>query len=267
MSNRKILRRRILIVAGKTAAPGEHTMCADVEDNQHRFGITLRHDGTQVLAVEVDARHMRHPWTECNGAVAQLPRLVGMALTPHPLGAYRHTRGAEQCTHMFDLANLAIAHAARGTARRQWDVEVVCTDFRSERHDRGFRLLGSRHLKLYRDDALVLEWPMDADNIVGGQHAGQNVRTMMAWVEQHVTDPEEIEAITVARRTLIVSTSLTFDMDKLADFPVANSSRVGACYAYQPGVVETLTPLRGNSRDFAARPEALLADLKINETR
>lgn len=256
MSEKKRLRRRILIVAG------DGWVRADVEDNQHRFGITVRHDGRQVLAVEADPAHMRHPWSQCPGATGKLPRLIGMNLAPHPQAAYQHTASAEQCTHMFDMASLAIAHGARGTARRLYDVEVQADNFRAERGDRGFILHGQRRLRLLRDGELVLDWPMEGDVITAGPCDGQNVRSMMRWVEASVSGLDEIEAITIARRTLIVSTSLLFDLDNIpSDVTQRMSSRTGACYAYQPGVMEHLTRAQGNSRDFSERPEALLADL------
>ncbi len=260
MNASKILRRRILIVAGEPALEGQYLIRADVEDNPHRFGITVRHDGQKVLAVEVDSGHMRHPYVQCKSAAGQLSRLVGMALTDHALGAYRHTRGAEQCTHMFDMASLAIAHAKRGTLRRQYDVEVDCTDFRAEHNAHGFTLLGKRRLKLFRDGTLVLDWPMEGDVIVSGPHADQNVRTMMAWIEANITDLDEIEAVVVARRTLIVSTSLLIDLGNPSNLSVASAKPMGACYAFQHPIVETLTPVRGNSRNFSEHPEALLAD-------
>lgn len=254
----RILRRRILIVAG------DGVVRADLEDDQHRFGITLRHDGRQVLAVEADVDQLRHPWAQCPGAADNLTRLVGMALAPHPQAAYGHTASAEQCTHMFDLANLAIAHAARGTARRQYDGAVNTDGFRAEVGEKGMTLHGRRCLQLLRDGELALEWPLEGDMITEGPHAGQNVRTMMRWVESTIEDLDEIEAITVARRTLIVSTSLLFDMDKIPPgLPQKMSaSRAGACYAYQPSLIGTLTRAQGNTRDFSQRPDDLLADRK-----
>ncbi|QDX82213.1 hypothetical protein B9N43_13735 [Denitratisoma sp. DHT3] len=251
----KILRRRILIVGG------DRSVRADVEDNQHRFGIIVRHDGHRVVAVEADTTHVRSPWAQCPGATGNLPRLVGMALAPHPQAAYRHTASAEQCTHMFDLANLAIAHAARGTAQRLYDMEVHIDNFRAEVGPRGPVLSGRRRLLLHRDGELALDWPLEGDEITAGPHAGQNVRSMMRWVDASISDLDEIEAITVARRTLIVSLSLLFDMDNLpTGINERLQARTGACYAYQPALIPTLTRAQGNTRDFSDRPEGLLAD-------
>ena len=76
---------------------------------------------------------LRTPWTLCRGAVNVLDRLVGMPLSADPQAVYRHADGRAQCTHLFDLAGLAISHAARGIAERQYDVEVPCLDPRAPR--------------------------------------------------------------------------------------------------------------------------------------
>lgn len=256
MTQKKILCRRILIVGGP-----QHVR-ADLEDNQHRFGTVIRHDGRCVVAVEPDPTRVRSPWTACPGAAANLQRLVGVPLAPHPQAAYRHTPGAEQCTHLFDLASLAIAHAARGTGRRLYDATVEPGNLRAELGPRGTVVKGRRRLLLYRNGNLVLDWQMDSDDITTGPYAGQNVRGLMRWIEASVTDLDEIEAVSIARRALIVSTSLLYDMDKLPpDINQRLTARTGACYAYQPALIPTLTRAMGNSRDFTANPEFLLADL------
>ncbi|CAB1368323.1 protein of unknown function [Denitratisoma oestradiolicum] len=127
--------------------------------------------------------------------------------------------------------------------------------------EKGVLLKGHRRLYLYRDGVLVLDWPLDGDVITAGPYAGQNVRTMMAWVESSTHDLDEVEAIAIARRTLIVSISLLFDMDKLPP-SFTTSARAGACYSYQPALIPTLTRAHGSSRDFSSRPDALLSDLK-----
>jgi len=102
------------------AAPG--AVRADMEDDSHRFGVIVRHDGRVVRAVE--GLPMRTPWTLCSGARDLLSALVGMQLAPTPLAAARHTDQKQQCTHMFDLATLAVAHAARGIAGREYHIEA-----------------------------------------------------------------------------------------------------------------------------------------------
>src|SRR6266511_3842032 len=98
-----IYRRRIRI---RTAAGIAR---ADLEDDPHRYAVIVRHDGERVSAIE--GRTVRTPWTSCREATSVLDRLVGIPLSPNPLAVYASTNGREQCTHLFDLAGLAIAHA------------------------------------------------------------------------------------------------------------------------------------------------------------
>ena len=115
-----VYRRRIRIAT----SPG--FACADLEDDPHRHGVRVEHDGVRVVAVSGVA--LRTPWSLCRGAVDVLDRFAGMALSADPRDVYRHTDGRAQCTHLCDLTGLAISHAARGIAERQYDIEVPCFD-------------------------------------------------------------------------------------------------------------------------------------------
>ena len=93
-------RRRIRI----TPTPGQ-VICA-VEDDIHCMAVTLHHDGATAIKVEADMR--RVPWTTCPGAQQQLTEtFTGVALKDFP------TRGGKKanCTHLYDLAQLAASHA------------------------------------------------------------------------------------------------------------------------------------------------------------
>src|SRR5262245_29567242 len=92
---------------GFALAGGEGSVVADLEDDFHRFRVTLEHDGERVTHVLAQA--FRYPWTECVGAVAVLRGLEGAALSQRPRAAARHADPRANCTHLFDLAGLAIA--------------------------------------------------------------------------------------------------------------------------------------------------------------
>lgn len=90
------------------------TVVAWLEDECHHFGLTLTHDGERVTAVRVATP--RDPWTSCAAVGEPLQALVGQPLVARctDLGALVDMR--RQCTHVFDLAGLALALAY---ARRQ----------------------------------------------------------------------------------------------------------------------------------------------------
>ncbi len=78
--------------------------------------MTLHHDDAQVLSVVSGS--VRAPWTTCADAAAPLRRLAGMPLSERCLAITEWTDSTQHCTHQLDLAALAVAHAARGVARR-----------------------------------------------------------------------------------------------------------------------------------------------------
>jgi len=55
------------------------TVRGDMEDDFHRFGVTVRHDGARV--VEVEGEGERYPWTTCPAAVEPLRALAGAPLS------------------------------------------------------------------------------------------------------------------------------------------------------------------------------------------
>jgi hypothetical protein len=221
---------------------------ADLEDDPHRYVVIVRHDGERVSATQGLAP--RTPWTSCREATSMLDRLVGVRLSANPVAIYAFTDGREQCTHLFDLAGLAIAHAARGTSLRQYDIEVPCFNPRDRQTAR-----------LSRDGMPALEWTVQRTEIVApAPFAGRNLRTLMPWVEQTFRDPDDYEAIVVLRRGLFVSGSRAHDLDTLATAR-ATGHVSGACYVFQPGVAERAARVAHSTLDFTDAPERLLGDL------
>ena len=221
---------------------------ADMEDDSHRFGVTLYHDGHSVTGVE--SRSIRTPWTLCAGARDMLPGIVGMPLAPSPLAASAFTDQKQQCTHLFDLAAIAASHAARGIAARDYRVDAPW-----------YVLDAPRTLTLYRDAVVVLEWTLDGNSIVAPEpYASIGVRPLLEWARKELTDPDELEALFIMRRAVLISGSRTLDLDAL---PVAAATRhgIGACYVHQPSRINLARRNVGSSRDFTDTPEGLLADL------
>ncbi len=225
---------------------------ADLEDDPHRHGVLVEHDGVRVVAVGGVA--LRTPWSLCRGAINVLDRFAGMALSADPRDVYRHTDGRAQCTHLCDLTGLAISHAARGIAERQYDIEVPCVDTRAQRDAR-----------LSVDDRERLVWTLRRTTIVSpARYAGQDLRTMMSWVKQHIVDRDEFEAVIVLRRAIVTAGNRMYDMDRMTT-AAATGHVNGACHVFQHGVAERALRERGSTLDFGATPQALLADLRARD--
>jgi hypothetical protein len=237
-----LYRRRIRIRTGYREA------LADLEDDPHRYGVVVRHDGECVTAVE--GRALRTPWDLCRESVRMLARLEGMPLSPDPQEVFRRTDGRAQCTHLFDLAGLAVAHAARGTPAREYDIEVPCIS------------PGDTRLARLRVDGIeLLAWRLLGTAILApASFAGQDLRTMMPWVKARFIDRDLLEAVMVLRRGVFISGNRLFDLDRLARADETGHVS-GACYVYQPGVAERAVRVVGATVDFSGAPERLLGDL------
>jgi hypothetical protein len=210
------------------------TVEAELEDDFHRFGVTLRHDGAAVLAVE--GRSARYPWTSCPLASGALNALRGLAIGSHPADIYRHTDPRLQCTHQFELAGLAASHAARPPGKRRYDLAVE--DFDDE----------GRRATLGRDGLEVLAWRFRGDLLVEPPAmAGTSVASLNSRSLADLSH-EEAEARLLLRRAIWLSRGRWIDIDGVAT--AAGLDRTGACFSYQPGVAGQALRRRGSERDF-----------------
>ncbi len=238
-------RRRIRI----TTAPGRAR--ADIEDDAHRYGVALVHDGSKVTAIRGEG--LRTPWTLCIDAARLVDRLIGMPLTADAAAIYKYTDGRFQCTHAFDVAGLAIAHAYRGTPRRQYDIDVPypVMDFNVP-----------KTLTLLRDGKLALQWTVEGQMIVSpAPYAGQNLADVVRWAKKTFTDPDDYEAVVVARRATYISGVKTQDLDTRKSAADGGQS-MGRCWVFQPERAAVAWRIRGNTRDFTQSAEPMLSDLE-----
>jgi hypothetical protein len=254
-------RRRIRLVGH----PGE--IHGAVEDDFHHFEVVVQHDGERVTAVDGTAR--RTPWQSCPLATAQIGALVGQ-----PIGSAIHRRkdlpdALQQCTHVFDLTVLAIAHAARG-GTRQYDITIPDrigrTRFPELRAEGIYRPPGgpdgTTRAELRRDGELVLAWDLDGETFTGpAPYTGLTARTVGRWATEHLSDDDALEAVRVLRRGMLVSGGRVVPMDSLTD-STRNHGAVGACYTLQSERLALTIRNHGSSFDFTDDPDALLADFE-----
>lgn len=245
-----IYRRRIRIAT----APGWAR--ADLEDDPHRCGVEIRHNGQSVSSVQ--GFPIRLPWSLCTSAVKALSRLIGMPLSPNPQAVYRFTSYAEQCIHMFDIAGLAVAHAARGIRRCQYDVVAPISD-KSDR----------RRISLHRNGELILNWTVagtveKSTILEPTPFAGRNVKYLPGWARTAFEDMDDFEAVVVLRRAVYISLgSRSVDLDEIpyaAAAPMMNWL-IGSCYVFQPETANRALRVAGSTFDFAKNPEDMLSDL------
>jgi hypothetical protein len=236
-------RRVVAVVEGNTVRAG-------MEDESHHMELTLTHDGRNVT--DLNAVTRRIPWHACPEAAPKLRELIGAPLQRVHI---RNGHDAKQhCTHLFDLARVAIARAAINTSV-QYDISIP------DRVDR------KTQSSLLRDGKLLLTWHVNGSEVVGPDpFTGHSLRGAAIWPSP--LDDDTLEAALVMRRVFLVSQArhpsavATSKPGPAADQmleTLKRSNMVGVCYSFQP---ERMKDVGSNFswRNMSGRRNDLLKD-------
>ncbi|WP_171905807.1 DUF2889 domain-containing protein [Sphingobium phenoxybenzoativorans] len=193
-----------------------HRVEGELVDNVHHFLVAVDHDGRAVTAVTGDS--VRVPWVTCPSAAGQLTALVA---TPISISAKASIDQTRQCTHMLDLARLAIAQAARG-GQRDYRVRVQYDPVRQ-----------GVAARLERDGAPFLDWLVrDGVVVSDGPFHGHDTHGRSVWSDAVMADPDLREAGLVLRRCIFVYRSRDYSAARRRASDTANME--GVCYSFQP---------------------------------
>jgi hypothetical protein len=234
-----IFRRRLGISSTGETAGGEAR--AAVEDDFHHFRVRISHENGRVHHASGWA--VRHPYSTCPLAANQLSRLVNTPLDSRAHSVMRATDPTEQCTHLLDLAGLAIAAAARSRARRWYDISVPR------------RVQGRTLATLDADGVRTLAWELLDTTIVGpAPYQGVSLRAgMAAWALAHLPE-DEAEAALVLRRCALISLGRTKNLDAQV-----HAQPTGRCFVQQPERAAQGLRIVGSTLDFTAAADDLCA--------
>jgi hypothetical protein len=195
---------------------------AHLSDNFHELRCRVQHDGHTVLAIE--GTPIRLPTTACPGAIAVLQDLVGTSLTASGKAFYGGGKAQHHCTHLYDLAVLAIRHARRGIGTTCYDAQVPDeTD-------------APVALSITCNGVAVHRWTVRQGVILDPPDlAGRTLeKGFAAWAVQTFVD-DELEAATILARTWLIAVGRGFLIDAAAGEHIdANVDMIGRCFAYQP---------------------------------
>jgi hypothetical protein len=215
-------RRRILI----SPVPGRVTV--ELEDDYHRMSVIVAHEAG--IASTVGCAMPRAPWTTCPGAGAMLAQaFAGRPLADFPtLG-----KKAENCTHLYDLALFAAAHAHETEPTL---LDIIVSD----------PVDGIRRAELRRNGALALEWEIEQHRIVKpAAIAGTHLRELNGWIAS--LDSAGREAARALRWASMIAHG--------RDLPLAghgDSSLLGqaTCYTAHPSRKGSAVRIMESIRDF-----------------
>jgi hypothetical protein len=226
-------RRRFVVT------PGAGWVRSDLEDDFHCMSVTLHHAGGVVTAVEPVVA--RAPWNTCPGAEAEAVR----TFTNLALDAFA-ARGEKiaNCTHLYDLAILAAAHAG-DEAQLVYDIRVS--------DPAG----GERRAELRRNGVVMMGWVhVDGRIVEPVALAGTGLLQMRAWIES--LDPAEQEMAKLLRWGTLMANGRTIPLERQSD-----ATRMPPnCYTFQPDTARQARRI-GEIRDFSNGAAEPLADRAI----
>ena len=225
-------RRRIVIT------PEARISVASLEDDFHHMRVTLRHDDCRVT--EVGSETLRAPWNICPAAAVKLATdFTGASLHAAAAGADKR----QNCTHLYDLAVLAAAHAADDMPTR-YDVLVA------DPQD------AVVHAELRRNGDALLHWVLEGNVLVEPMElAGIPLGGLRDWIG--ALDGPMKEAARILQWATFVAHGRAIPLGQQSD-----ASRMPLnCYTFQPD--RAAHAVRSGLRhDFSQSGRPLLAELE-----
>jgi hypothetical protein len=246
-----MFRRRIrLINVDPSCTVGE------LEDDCHHFRIELHHDTATIISA--DGCYFRGPWTTCAKAGEPLRKIEGHPLVARAAAIGGYADALENCTHMFDLAGLAMAHACRSSRQRQYD--IVVTDMQAPPSL-------SQTAVIWRDGVEVVRWDLEQREVVApAAWAGAPLRNkFIRWAEERL-DPDTAEAAIALRRLIDIAMSRIGDLDRFVRADDATGTMMmGRCMTYTPQNIAVALRVKGSTRNWEHHGDLLLADMHLRD--
>lgn len=231
----RILRRRIRL----TNHDGR--VEAHLSDEFHEMHCTLRHADGCVTCL--DARALRIPTTACPGAAVVLRELVGLPLSTPQTTLYDPARVRRNCTHMFDLAALAMAQAARpDETQRVYDAEVP--------DETGTPVAAM----VARDGNPVHRWMIRDHRIVEPiELAGRPLLSGFTHWAGMTFEGDALEAAMVLAKTCFIAVGAPYLTETFTGQTLRrNDAMAGVCHAYREETLDSSWFLGGARRDFTS---------------
>lgn len=242
-------RRRVEIISNVRDDERGGEVRAALEDDFHHFRVRLQHEQGVLLAITGEA--LRYPYSACPQAIEPLHELIGMALSPIAHSVTRQTDAQHQCTHLLDLAGLAVAAALRPAQARRYDIQVP------------LRIDGRTRPVLQLNGQPLLEWSVNGPLIEGPEpFTGINIREGMArWALTTLTT-DIAEAALLLRRCTMISIGKMHNLDSQI-----HASSTDRCYSQQTARAPQAMRMKGSTWDFvSSEPLCALDQAWLRET-
>lgn len=227
-----IFRRRFRLVGE------EGSVTAVLNDDFHAMWCRIGHDHVTVRSVEADT--IRIPKSTCPGAVLPLQELVGTALHSDRKSFYGAGRTARNCTHLLDLAHLAILRAGRGRFEQIFD--IVMPDAVDD--------VGG--VQVWIDGVLVHDWSLHGDEIVApATFAGRRLFAGFSGWAASQFEGDALDGALMTQKTYFVSRGRRYIVDQLGLATNVEAEREGNCYSFSEPQLSVAHDLIGYVRDYS----------------
>lgn len=218
--------------------PGDEVIQAEVEDDFHCMSVIVHHDGKKAMRVVADLR--RAPWSTCPGAEAALEKaFAGVELTAFP----GHGDKSSNCTHLYDLALLAAAHA---DDENQTIYDILVSD----------PVDNQRHAEVRKNGETLLHWIESEFRIVSPDNiAGVRIDQLRSWIKS--LKPMLQEPARLLQWANMLANGRIIPLADQSDATKMPPS----CYTFQPERAVQATRI-GRIRDFSEGIEQPLDEYK-----
>ncbi|MFV0276965.1 MAG: hypothetical protein ACK5HY_07250 [Parahaliea sp.] len=229
-----------------------------LEDDFHHFGVSIRFGDGKVEDIRMAAP--RTPWNTCAGAAEPLRTLVGQPLITRASDIGKLIDMRLQCTHVFDLTGLLLAHIGnrhQRLAHRRYHSQVPDRPIQGSEFE--LASYGAGEAWLYQDGERVMYWQVDGDRITAPPaFAGVSLSTgFRPWTEQ--LPEQEAEYATILRRAMELSSARSIDSD---DYPTAaDMTMKPLCHTFQQHRAPRARRNFGNALDYSEHPEQMLLNV------
>lgn len=108
---------------------------------------------------------------------------------------------------------------------------------------------------------MISTWTLMGDKLLTPEPLAEvGVRKLLVWAASNINDSDELEALFIMRRAVLISMSRIMDLDRIPN-PEATGHGLGACYVHQPDRVSIASRNLGSTLDFSNRPDDVLKNL------
>lgn len=235
-----VFRRRVQVCSAVSK------VTVELEDCNHGFRVCLYHKAGKVTQIAADT--IRYPHNTCPEAVKQLRQFIGLPINTESGSLRMRLEPALHCTHLYDMAMLALAYAVCPGTTRVYDIAV--TD----------EVEGQCWLSIHSDDRMVYQWCIEGNTVTSPEcYKGQPMmRGFYDWASQRFSG-SALEAAILMQRGFFVSHTRRYDFkNAYGGAAVKDGLPHGSCYSYNHGVVERAYRIEGSVRDFTHSAELLL---------